>query len=123
MTITHYNYITRTFDSNLSFTETDSLVYEVKADDVYEDFYKDKHLFHLINYPKDWKIFDPDNGKVIGKMKDESKGKINDELVGLKSKMHSKKNVDGKENKTEKGSNQNVVKKHKSWRVYWCFVW
>ena len=53
MTITHYNYITRTFDSNLSFTETDSLVYEVKADDVYEDFYKDKHLFHLINYPKD----------------------------------------------------------------------
>ena len=105
MTITHYNYITRTFDSNLSFTETGSLVYEIKANDVYEDFYKDKHFFHLINYPKDWKVFDPDNGKVIGKMKDESKGKINDELVGLKSKMHSKKNVDGTENKTEKEIN------------------
>ena len=38
-------------------------------------------------------------------MKDESKGKINDELVGLKSKMHSKKNVDGTENKTEKEIN------------------
>ena len=43
-------------------------------------------------------------------MKDESMGKINDEFIGLKSKMHSMKNVDGKENKTGKGIDQNVVK-------------
>ena len=75
-------------------------------------FYKDKHLFDLSNYPKDSKIFDPDDEKVIGKMKDESKGKIKDEFVGLKSKMHSM-NVDDKENKTGKGINHNVVKNTK----------
>ena len=29
-------------------------------------------------------------------MKDESEGKITDEFVGLKSKMYSMKNIDGK---------------------------
>ena len=42
-------------------------------------------------------------------MKDVSRGKVNDEFVGLKSKMHSMKHVDGKENKTEKGINKNVI--------------
>ena len=52
------------------FTDTDSLTYEIKSEDVFEDFYKDKHLFDLSNYPKDSKFFDPVNEKVIGKMKD-----------------------------------------------------
>ena len=34
-----------------------------------------------------------------------SKGKINDEFVGLKSKMCSMKNIDGKESNTAKGVN------------------
>ena len=38
-------------------------------------------------------------------MKDVPEGKINDELVGLKSKMYSMKNIDGKESSTEKGVN------------------
>ena len=38
-------------------------------------------------------------------MKDESKGKIIDEFVGLKSKMYSMKNIDGKESDTAKGVN------------------
>ena len=62
-------------------------------------FFKNKHLFDLSNYLKDSKFFHPDNKKVIHKMKDMPKGKINDESVGLKSKMHSMKNVDGKENR------------------------
>ena len=74
----------------------DSLVYEIKTDDVYEDFRKDKHLLDLSNYLKDSKIFDSVNEKVIGKMKDESKGKTNAEFVGLKSKMQPIKYVDDK---------------------------
>ena len=35
-------------------------------------------------------------------MKDVSRGKINDEFVGIKSKMYSKKNIDGKESNTAK---------------------
>ena len=38
-------------------------------------------------------------------MKDLSEGKIIDEFVGLKSKMHSVKNIDGKESNTVKGVN------------------
>ena len=38
-------------------------------------------------------------------MKDESDRKINDEFVGLKSKMYSIKNIDGKESNTAKGVN------------------
>ena len=35
-------------------------------------------------------------------MKDVSEGKITVEFVGLKSKMHSMKNIDGKETNTAK---------------------
>ena len=38
-------------------------------------------------------------------MKDESAGKIIGEFVGLKSKMYSMKNIDGKECNTAKGVN------------------
>ena len=67
-------------------------------------------MLDLSNYPKDSKFFDPSNEKFIDKMKDESKGKINDEFVGLKSMIHSIKNVDGGENKRRKGINQSVLK-------------
>ena len=50
-------------------------------------------------------LFDQTNKKVIGKMKDESEAKIIDEFVGLKSKMYSMKNIDGKESNTAKGVN------------------
>ena len=62
-------------------------------------------MFDFSNYPKDSKFFDPTNKNVIGKMKDESEGKIIDEFVGLKSKMYSMKNIDGKESNTAKGVN------------------
>ena len=38
-------------------------------------------------------------------MKDEKEGKINDGFVGLKSKIYSIKNIDGKESNTAKGMN------------------
>ena len=33
----HYKYIERKVSADLLFTDTDSLVYEIKIDDVYED--------------------------------------------------------------------------------------
>ena len=62
-------------------------------------------MFDFCNYPKDSKFFDETNKNVIGKMKDKSEGKIIDEFVGLKSKMYSMKNIDGKESNTAKGVN------------------
>ena len=59
-------------------------------------------MFDFSSYPKDSKFFDETNKKVIGKMKDVSEGKIINEFVGLKSKMYSRKNIDGKESNTAK---------------------
>ena len=87
------------------FTDTDSLTYKIKLEDVYKNIFKHKHLLGFSNYPKDSKFFDLTNKKVIGKMKDESEGKIIGEFVGLKSKMYSMKNIDGKESNTAKGVN------------------
>ena len=67
----HYKYINSKFNAKLLFTDTDSLVYEIKTEDIYEDFYQDKNLFDFSDYPLDSKLFDPANKKVIGKMKDD----------------------------------------------------
>ena len=87
------------------FTDTDSLTYEIKSEDVYEEFFKHKHLFDFSNYPKDSKFFDEANEKVVCKMKDESEGEKIGEFVGLKSKMYSMKNIACKESNTAKGVN------------------
>ena len=93
------------------FTDTDGLVYETKTRDLYEDFYEDKNLFNFSDYPLDAKFSDPVNKKVIGKMKDEFKGRIISESVGLKSKMYSLISVDNKEVTKAKGVNKKI--KHK----------
>ena len=87
------------------FTDTDSLTYEIKSDDVYKKIFKWKDLFVFSNYSKDSKFFDETNEKVIGKIKDEFSGVIVDEFVGFKSKMYSIKKIDGKESNNAKGVN------------------
>ena len=96
----HYNFIKKHFDAEILFT--DSLTYEIKSKDVYEEFFKHKHLSDFSNYLRDLRFFDPTIKKAIGKMNNVSEGKIVDEFVGLKSKMHSMKNIDGKESNAAK---------------------
>ena len=105
----NYKYIKSEFDANLLFKDTGSLVYEIKTEDVYEDFYEDKKLLDLSDYPLNSKFFDPVNKKIIGKMKDEFKGKIISESIGLKSKMYSLIAVDNEEVEKAKGVNKSVV--------------
>ena len=87
------------------FTDTGNLTYEIKSEDIYEEFFRHKHLFDFSKYPKDSKFFDGANKKVICKMKDESEGKTIGEFIGLKSKMYSILSDDGKESNTAKGVN------------------
>ena len=106
----HYNYIRKKYpDAKLLFTDTDSLVYHIRAEDIYSDFYLDRHLFDNSDYPKSSKFFFDNNKKVIGKFKDEASGDPITEFVGLKSKMYSYK-TENKENKTAKGVKKNVIK-------------
>ena len=101
----HYSFFKKHFDVELLFTDTDSLTYEIKSD-VYEGFFKHKHLFVFSNYPKDSKLFGETYKKIIGKMEDESEGKIIGENVGLKSKMYSMKNMSEKRVKTATECNE-----------------
>ena len=54
----HYEYTENKFDAKLLLTETDSLVYEFETENVYEDFYQDKHLFDFSDYSLNSKFFD-----------------------------------------------------------------
>ena len=40
----HYNFIKKLFDAALLFTDTDRLTYEIKSEDVYEEFFKQKQI-------------------------------------------------------------------------------
>ena len=42
----HYSFIKKHFVAELLFTDTDSLTYKIKLEDVYEELFKYKHLFH-----------------------------------------------------------------------------
>ena len=59
----HYKYIGTKDDNcvNLLFADTDRLDYEIKTNDVYRDFYKNKNLFDFSDYPEDSKFFGPVN--------------------------------------------------------------
>ena len=87
----HYNYITKTCDdkAKLLLTDTDSLTYEIEAEDVYNDFGNDKDKFDISDYPEDSKFYDKTNKKVICKFKDEANGIPVTEFIGMRSKMYS----------------------------------
>ena len=82
----HYNYIKeKYFDkARLLFTDTDSLTYEIEAEDVYRDFWNDKDRFDNSDYPENSPYFNKTNKKVIGKFKDEAAGIPITEFVGLR---------------------------------------
>ena len=108
----HYNFIKERYGSNarLLFTDTDSLCYEIKTDDVYAELYQDKELFDFSDYPTDCAFHDSTNKKVIGKMKDETAFVPITEFVGLRSKMYSFK-TEKYESKRAKGVKKGTVEK------------
>ena len=109
----HYNFIKDKYGdkARLLFTDTDSLTYEIEADDVYQDFWNDKYKFENSDYLESSKYFDKSNKKVIGKFKDEAAGVPICEFIGLRSKMYSYMKDNQKGGKTAKGIKKNVIKK------------
>ena len=62
-------------------------MYQIKTDDVYEDFNKDKQIFHFSDYSVKSKYYENLNALVAGKMKYETGGLSIKEFVELKPKM------------------------------------
>ena len=111
----HYNYVKKKYGdkAKLLFTDTDSLMYEIRTEDFYEDIKGDvKDRFDTSNYPSNHPSGIPTgcNKKVPGMFKDEAGGKIIDEFVGLRAKLYSYKMFEGEESKKCKGVKKLVVK-------------
>ena len=89
--IFYYNYIQNKYNNKpkLLFTDTYSLLNEIKTEDVFEDFSSDKEIFDFSDYSTKSNYCDNSNIVVIGKMKDETGGVAIEEFVGLKPKMYS----------------------------------
>ena len=83
-------------------------MYEIKTEDVYEDFSSNKEMSDFSNYLTKSKYYDNSNKLATGKMKDETGGVAIAEIVGLKPKMYTFL-VDNNEHKKAKGMNKNVV--------------
>ena len=109
----HYNYIKKKYGdkAKLLFTDTDSLTYEIEAEDVYQDFFNDRDKFDNSDYPESSPYFDKANKKVIGKFKDEASSIPITEFVGLRSKMYSYIKDNDQGGKTAKGIKKIVIKK------------
>ena len=99
----HYNYIKKKYGdrAKLLFTDTDSLTYEIEAEDVYKNFWNDQDMFNNSDHPENSPYYCNTNKKVTGKFKDEACGVLITEFVGLKSKMYSYIKSDEKGGKTD----------------------
>ena len=107
----HYDYIKNGYDNKSKLLFTDNLMYEIKTEDVYEDFGSDKETFDsvIIGIISKSKYNDDSNKLAIGKIKDETYVVAIEKFVGLKTKMYSFLVDDKSEHKNGKGVNRNVI--------------
>ena len=63
-------------------------MYEIKTEDVFEDFRNNKNMFDFSNYSTKSKYYNNSNKLVVGKMKDETVGVAIKEFVRLKPKIY-----------------------------------
>ena len=73
----------------LLLTDVDSLMNEIKTENVQEDCSSNKEMFDFSNYLTKSKYYDDLNKLVIRKMKDETGSATITEIVGLKPKISS----------------------------------
>ena len=95
----------------LLFKDTDSLVYEIETENIYDDFSQNKQVFDFSNYSSRSKYYDDTNTLVFRKMKDEMSGVAIKKVVGLKTKMYSILLSDSYEYRKAKNVNKNVAVK------------
>ncbi|KAL6429482.1 hypothetical protein ACFW04_008266 [Cataglyphis niger] len=108
----HYEYMLPLYRDKcgIMYTDTDSLIYRVECEDIYENIKRDIDRFDTSDYAADNVYGMPlVNKKVPGLMKDENNGSIMTEFIGLRAKMYALR-VDGRsETKKVKGVKSAVV--------------
>ncbi|KAJ8916935.1 hypothetical protein NQ315_013407 [Exocentrus adspersus] len=118
----HYNFMLKKFsvdDCKLLYTDTDSLIYDIKCDDFYEIIKENLHKFDTSDFKQDNPYCIPRvNKKVVGLLKDENNGVIMTEFVGLRAKMYSIKCGSVYTTKKIKGVKKDVIKNHIKFEDY-----
>ena len=118
----HYDYMVPKYGLEklkLCYMDTDSLVYDIKTEDFYEDIADDiPARFDTSGCCPNRPLPVGLNKKVTGLMKDELGGKIMTEFVSLRPKLYSYEKLDGLEDKKCKGIKKCVVKKTLTFEDY-----
>ena len=118
----HYDYMVPKYGLEklkLCYMDTDSLVYDIKTEDFYEDIADDVPArFDTSGYCLNQPLPVGLNKKVIGLMKNELGGKIMTEFVALRPKLYSYRKLDGSEDMKCKGIKKCVVKKTLTFEDY-----
>lgn len=108
----HYDYMLPLYNDKckLMYTDTDSLIYYIECEDVYDNMKYDITRFDTSDYSPD-NVYDMPrlNKKIPGLMKDENNGVIMMEFVGLRSKMYAYRVVGKNEMKKSKGVKRSVI--------------
>ena len=92
------------------FSDTDSSIHEIEAEDIYEDVSMDKKMFDFSNYSAQLKYYNNSNKLVASKMKEETARVANKDFIRLKPKMHSILVDDRRENEKIKDVNEKSLK-------------
>ena len=102
----YYNKLKKKYSENctLLYTDTDSLLVDIKTKDVYKDMSETKDEYDFSDYPTDHPLYDETNKKVIGKLKDECAGAPIAEYIGLRPKLYSVLRTDEQLIKKAKGT-------------------
>ncbi|XP_039296247.1 uncharacterized protein LOC120355032 isoform X2 [Nilaparvata lugens] len=116
----HYNQIKNIFKDKCEvlMSDTDSFMYVIQTEDIYEDIRKYKHLFDTSNFPKNHPCYNEENKKVIGKFKDENGGRIITEFIGLQAKMYSFIFSNCEEKKVAKGVPKSAQRNQLQFKLY-----
>ena len=86
-------------------------MYEIKTENVSDDFSKNKEMFDFSSYSVKSKYYDDSNALVVSKMKDEMSGVATEKILILKLKMYLILVSDFSAYKKAKGVNKNVFAK------------
>ncbi|XP_015787958.1 uncharacterized protein LOC107364979, partial [Tetranychus urticae] len=107
----HYDTFKAYYGRNLSlvYTDTDSFIYHIKTENLYNDLKYFANIMDFCDYPKNHSLHSEENKKKLGYLKDETNGDPIIEIIALKSKMYLIRSVNS-ERKTAKGVQKHVVK-------------
>ena len=104
--------------ARLLLADTDSLLYKIRTENIYEDLWEIKGKIDFSDCPNDSRFKDDPNKKIPGLFKDENHGVPMKSFVGLKSKMYSYVMADNTGNKRAKGIKRSAIRdiRHKDYR-------